>query len=291
MSNVASKKNISSTQVLKTLQLLLEDNYTMSELVEKLNKNEPEPVFNNSVVSKYINTCRYCGFDIHKIHNRYFVSSVPFGMSLISDDIDLIEKMQEVAKNIFSSKVLGKFNAIISNISKYSNKQLVRVEQKTAEITKELFQKAIDENRYVSVFFKVKAVRLCRPISIVMEKNRPCFNVIYNGKMRTIPISRVTGIIVQDSKFLTSEVETQLVYRIYEPLASRYDLKENEEMTEKNNNYIVISNKGEPKDVLYSRLLRYDSLCEIITDNYRKEMKKIIADTLANYGEHNESCC
>ena len=36
----AVKKNMSGMQVLKTLQLLLEDNYTMSELIERLNKKE-----------------------------------------------------------------------------------------------------------------------------------------------------------------------------------------------------------------------------------------------------------
>ena len=34
------KKNISGMQVIKTLQVLLEDNYTMEELVQKLNENE-----------------------------------------------------------------------------------------------------------------------------------------------------------------------------------------------------------------------------------------------------------
>ena len=62
--HIAIKRNISSMQVLKTLQKLLEGDYTMSELIEILNENEPDVVFNNSVVSKYINTCRYCGIEI-----------------------------------------------------------------------------------------------------------------------------------------------------------------------------------------------------------------------------------
>ena len=58
---LSQKKNLSSMQVIKTLQTLLQGNFTMNELIEKLNANESEPIFNNSVVSKYINTCRYCG--------------------------------------------------------------------------------------------------------------------------------------------------------------------------------------------------------------------------------------
>ena len=63
------KKNQSSMQVLKTLLVLLEGNYTMQELVEKLNEKEKESVFNSSVVSKYINTCRHCGIEIIKVDN------------------------------------------------------------------------------------------------------------------------------------------------------------------------------------------------------------------------------
>ena len=83
MAKEVVKKNQSSMQVIKTLLVLLEDNYTMQELVQKLNEKEEEPIFNNSVVSKYINTCRYCGIDIIKVHNKYFVRSMPFGMEIL----------------------------------------------------------------------------------------------------------------------------------------------------------------------------------------------------------------
>ena len=50
--------------------------------------------------------------------------------------------------------------------------------------------------------------------------------------------------------------------------------------------YITISNVGEDKDKLLSRLLRYDKYCEILKPiEYREEMKTIINDMLANYGE------
>ena len=49
---------------------------------------------------------------------------------------------------------------------------------------------------------------------------------------------------------------------------------------------ITIENKGEDMNLLLSRLLRYDSLCEVKSPALcRSEMIKIINDTLANYGE------
>ena len=75
---LAQKTNTSSIQVIKTLKVLLQGDYTMQELIEILNKNESDAIFNNSVISKYINTCRFCEFDIPKIHNKYYVAKIPF---------------------------------------------------------------------------------------------------------------------------------------------------------------------------------------------------------------------
>jgi len=62
------KKNQSSIQVLKTFGLMLEGDFTMAELVTELNAREKKALFSNSTVSKYINTCRFCGIEIHKIY-------------------------------------------------------------------------------------------------------------------------------------------------------------------------------------------------------------------------------
>ena len=111
------KKNLSSTQVLKTLQVLMEDNYTMAELLQKLNENEPEYLFNNSIVSKYINTCRFCGIRIPKINNRYYVSSIPFGMNISEREYNLIKDLQDFAKSSLSINANKKLNNFFQKLS------------------------------------------------------------------------------------------------------------------------------------------------------------------------------
>ena len=51
-SNTLAKKNLSSIQVLKTLQALLEDDYSMPDLLKRLDRETTTPVVNNSIVSK-----------------------------------------------------------------------------------------------------------------------------------------------------------------------------------------------------------------------------------------------
>lgn len=283
----AVKRNQSSMQVLKTLQLLLEDNYTMTELIRKLNANEKEPVFNNSVVSKYINTCRFCGLDIPKIHNKYFVASLPFGIDLSARELDLIEELQEAVKNTMSVKADEAFGDFIGKLSKYSNKKIIRVEPKTKQQAFELFDRAIAEKRKVLLLFRAKAVFECIPLRIVEKKGKTCFNVIHDGKEKTISAERISGLEIMDRRFKLPDNNSaqEVVFKLKGGLAERYSLKENEELDKKElPESITVINRGENKEDLFARLLRYDSSCEILQPaHYREEMKGLIKEMLKNY--------
>lgn len=284
----AVKRNQSSMQVLKTLQLLLEDNYTMTELIQKLNANEQEPVFNNSVVSKYINTCRFCGLDIPKIHNKYFVASLPFGIDISARELDLIEDLRYAVKNTMSAKADETFEKFLANLSKYSNKQIIRVEPKTRQKAFELFDKAVAEKRKINLLFRAKAVFECIPLRIVQKKGKTCFNVIHEGKEKVIAADRISGLEIMDRRFAQTEntSKQEVVFKLKGKLAGTYTLRENEEiMPDSTEGNLVVSNKGEEKDVLFSRLLRYDKSCEILYPlHYREEMKNLLDEMLKNYG-------
>ena len=157
------KKNLSSMQVLKTLQVLLEGNFTMQELIKKLNQNEETPVFNNSVISKYINTCRFCGVDIPKIHNKYFVTGMPFGLELTNSDVILLENLQNTVREKMTSKSLKVFDKFIEKLNRYSNKKLARVEKSSYKLTAELFEGAVADKRKINLMMKSKQMLECIP--------------------------------------------------------------------------------------------------------------------------------
>lgn len=284
---LSQKKNLSSMQVIKTLQVLLEGNFTMSELIEKLNQNEEEPVFNNSVISKYINTCRYCGIEIPKIHNKYFVTSMPFGLELTNTDINLLESMQNLVKNEMTSKYNKLFNSFVEKLNRYSNKKIARVEKATYQLTSELFENAVTDKRKIQLMLKNRVIMECIPIKITEVKGKTYFNVFYKNRERMIDSARVSGLEVMKQKFLQNFNDESVIFLIRDDLASRYDLRENEQYTKTDRiGWKAISNRGENKEVLLSRLLRYDDKCEIISPKtYRDEMKQILDGALSNYGE------
>lgn len=285
---IAIKRNQSSIQVLKTLQVLLEDNYTMAQLVKKLNENEKESVFNSSVVSKYINTCRYCGIDIPKIHNKYYVVSMPFGFNITDNDFDLLQKMLETAHDCMSARANKEIIKTMGRLSKYSNKRIIRIQESTVNLTKDLFIKAIQQERTVRLLCKNGAVLECIPISTSLQKNRVCFNVHdKNSNYQIIPLDKLSGLEITNQKFKKSDTDKTVVFKIKGGLIERYKPREHEILIADNSpKFVVYSNHGETKDELLSRLLRYGDLCEIENpSSYREDMKQIINRTLANYGE------
>ena len=229
--NQIVKKNLSGMQVIKTLQLLLEDNYTMGELIEKLNQNEAEPIFNNSVVSKYINTCRYLGFEIPKIHNKYYVAKLPFGLDLSFNDLNLLEILQKTAVAHLSAKANKLFNNFIVRLNKYSNKDIIRIEKKTTELIHELFDKAVRERRRISLMFKTKGCIECIPIEIVHYKGKYCFKIIHKNKEKHVSIHRISGMEILGKNFSSEEyIGQRAEFKITGGLAQRYTLREHEEL-------------------------------------------------------------
>lgn len=287
MARTSVKKNLSSTQVLKTLMVLLQGNYTMQEIVSKLNSNESVPVFNNSVISKYINTCRYAGINIPKIHNRYFVTNLPFGFELTVNDTGILELMQNVIKEEMSSKCNKIFDNFLEKINRYSNKKIVRVEKETFHMSAELFELAVSEKRKVRLMHKNKIIQDCIPISVVENKDKTYFHVIYKNKEKMIDSSRISGIQVLSEKYIQNFNDQVVIFELKAPLAQRYNLRENERLMKKFDGHsITVSNHGESKEILFSRLLRYDDKCEIINPkSYREEMRQIISCALSNYGD------
>lgn len=281
------KINTSSLQVMKTLLALLEEACTMQELIEKLNSKEKDSIFNNSVISKYINTCRYCNIEIPKIQNKYFVTKIPFGLNLSINDVELLKKMQKLCSDCFSKKINKGFNSFIDKLNRFSNKTILRIEKETINISFEAFEKAIKEERKVRLMLRTQAVIDCIPLSITTHQKRTYFRIKHDNKEKSIALDRIIGIEILNEIFKTPDFENNIaIFEVRGNLAHRYNLRENEVMIKQEGSSITIENKGEDMNLLLSRLLRYDSLCEVKSPALcRSEMIKIINDTLANYGE------
>jgi hypothetical protein len=285
MVKMSQKINLSSIQVLKTFGVLLRGNYAMNELIKLLNKDEEAPVFNNSTISKYINTCRYIGIDIPKINNKYYVAGLPFGLKLSSSDADMVEMLQATVKNDSTSTNANLFDKFLAKLNAYSDKNIARVEKKIFKTSFELFERAIARKRKIRLFFKNQTILEGIPVEIKENKDKTFFHV-FNKRLRIIDSSRLSGVEITDSKYNeTFNGEQVTIYVLKGALAKRYEPRENESLEANNDGTVTVTNRNENKDILFSRLLRYEDSCEIIKPKvYREEFKQLIQNTLKNYG-------
>ena len=134
---------------------------------------------------------------------------------------------------------------------------------------------------------RTQAVIDCIPLSITTHQKRTYFRIKHDNKEKSIALDRIIGIEILNEIFKTPDFENNIaIFEVRGNLAHRYNLRENEVMIKQEGSSITIENKGEDMNLLLSRLLRYDSLCEVKSPALcRSEMIKIINDTLANYGE------
>lgn len=284
--NLSAKKNQTSLQVLKTLKVLLEGDYTMSEIVDKLNERENVPVFNSSVVRKYINTCRVCGISIPKIQNKYCVSQIFFGLQLNESDLFVLRKMIDIARNKFSNNIYEKFRKVVTKISKYSNREIGCLDICKKEKNVLLFEEAIESERKIQLLLLDKTLCECTPLEIIQHRRRTFFNILTENGEKLVCSDKVILINVLQDRTISKKEEVTVLFKLRGGLAKRYTPREHETVEiDKEPDTILVANKGENKEILFARLLRYDSCCEIISPkSYRNEMKELLKNMLSNYG-------
>ena len=184
-----------------------------------------------------------------------------------------------------SVKSVAIIESLVNKIRRFSNKQIVRIDKNDIKISIELFERAVAKQRKVKLIFKTKETLDCIPLNIEIKGNKTYFNVNYK-KDRSIDASRLSAIQVIGQNFIEPFSGEQIVvFKLKGGLAKRYEAKVNERVDINPDGTITVTNKNENKELLFSRLLRYDDKCEIIQPKgYREDMKDLINEMLNNYG-------
>ena len=168
----------------------------------------------------------------------------------------------------------------------YSSRKIASIDKRKYNLTIELFEKAVSQKRKINLMLKTGDIIECIPVTIRKHENKTYF-VVFKKKIRNIDITRISGLEVLRAKFidLPEEFSQTVIFKLKGDLARRYSARANEVVELNSDGTINVTNKDEPKEALFSRLLRYDDKCEIISPKiYREEMKQIICDMLKNYG-------
>jgi len=276
------KVNNTSVNVIYTMMTLLQSSKSMNEII---NKFCDEKVFNNFVISKYINTCRYCGVDIRKINGEYHLLKLPFTLNFNSKEYLIFKELINVAENSLSNELKKHISELFFKLSRFTqfDLNLQISEQQNSLIS--VFEEALYSEMMIVVVLKNGEELICAPYDFNLTKNKIYISVFSNSEIKNIPLKEVKTILHYPKKIQTGLVPPSVVYKLSNDLAKRYSLRPNEKIVNiETNKSIVISNRFEDKTELLKRLMRYDHDCEILSPHsYREDMKTLIASTLANY--------
>ncbi len=283
------KVNISSLRVLQMLQLLFEKDYTMNELMAALSEVSGERC-SNFLVSKYINTCRFCGIDIQKIDGKYTLLKLPFGIDFSDDVLSLFDEIKKYSSKMRLGKNVRAYNSLLAKINKRSDRYYSKIETPEDDKNIENFEYAMENGWKVNINFVADGnnnLILCEPLELSSEGEHLAVVVNYNGDRKKILYKDITGIVVSNVKSSGNMLSTSVIFKLENALARRYTLRPEEKVVGiEEDGSITVLNKTEDKQSLLNRLLKYDTMCEIISPrSYKKEMKNIIDTALANYGK------
>ncbi len=285
MTKSLSKVNAASLKVLYTLQLLFERDLEMNELIKyyELYHNEYN---SNFVMSKYINTCRYCGIDIKKINNKYQIVNFPIGISFSENELSLFNELKNCCEKMKVQHLLENMQEILNKINRRAERPISPVSNaviKDANI--KTFEKACLLSQKVKITFKNNESIQCEPIEVSIKDDEMNLIVFDGTNSKSITPDNIEQVRILPQKSNNKFLPTTVLFEVKGKLAKNYQLRPHEEvMRILSNGDLLIKNRFEDKIQLFHRLMRYGDNCKLVSPKlYVAEMKEFIEETLKNY--------
>ena len=287
--DVTGKINNASYGVMCTMLSLFEKNLTMPELIASISKLYPGVEFNNFVASKYVNTCKSCGFDIQKINGKYSFVNFPVGKKFTDNEALLAYQLEEFSEDLKPSQINKDVNSFFEKLHfiigyKASNGLKSSINRRIMK----LYEKARDAKCNIRIFYDDGKEEECFPKEVcVSDEGKILLRTSTQKGLQEIDPDNIIDIKITEKTNNETEPYEEVVFELKGKLARRYQLRENEQIVKiKKEDDIVISNKYEDKTHLLRRLMRYDSSCKLLKPKeYVQDFKDMLNDTLKNYAD------
>ena len=253
------------------------------------------------VLNKYANALKIFGVKINKENNKFRLDSSLYSVNYSLNDLKALSMLISASENIPDDNLNKSINELKSNlILRMSNTDKNTLNSLNSDKDfsffytdlKDQIQKCKNyckDNVILDLIYlhKNKEVRcICKPKEVTYSVKTAYLNAYDTKRNENIEIAlpNILSIKVMPSRSSNKETTTTIVYKLKGRLSKTYKLKEGEKLQAQKDGELVISNTGEPLDKLFSRLMRYADLCEIVTPKYiRDEMKNLIDETIKHY--------
>lgn len=301
MSNIQENSNIvpSGYRILYVLFLLINNSLSQKEINDKLSQNpDIEQSFTKETLLKIINTLKISEVKISKKTNKYFVCKLPWQFDLDSKHLKTLFSLMFFVESLGQKELLDNYNAFLCNLFKFlPDEKLLEHGCDSSSYKK--------TNKYVKHSLIIKKIEQFRQnscrVKIISNKGHDYFfdtyyieyslnDVLLTGyslkhhENKTFNLDEIKSIKQLPQKSSGVFFPSSVTFKVKGRLAKSYNLRENEKLLSFDNEELVILNKGEDKQKLFRRLLKYKDLCEIVaTEAIKGDFKKMLKGVLLNY--------
>lgn len=303
---MTKEMNNTCVRVLETLKYLSEGQVSISDIIKHFESNDPNKrVYSHVAILKYLNTLKVFGFKIDKVKDKYILKNFPFTINFSEDDLKGIIILKESLNSFPERKTKEELSKFFNDIEmRFDKNARTLYEDLQSNLHRDfssdygdfankirIYEKYCMDNQKLKITYKDvsngETTLLCDPKEIKYDINKIYF-IVYNpsyGTSLDILINDIIEVSQLPSIASNSILQMKVIYKLKGELAKRYRLRDNEQLQAKEScGDVLIINENEDKNLLLRRLLRYNSLCEVISPRFfREEMINTIDKMLANY--------
>lgn len=294
-------------RILEVLKILLNEDVSKNELIEKLRYiSNIESVYTYEVILKYFNTLEISGLKLNKNGSEYALGNALMQVPFDKDELKTAVKLIKNADILHNKKDEKAIKCLFGRFKKYINSETGKAVIKKAleekyELTKDgkyeqiisALNKISELNLLIKITYKQKNnledTITCELKEIVTNKTKKyiiCY-VPSMGRNRKILLDTIIKITQLPQKAGGVKFLNTIVFEIYGRLANLYKLRPNEKILNFTNNHIIISNAEEDREILLRRLLKYGENCKIIKpQSVKDEFLNMTCNILQNLEEN-----
>lgn len=289
--------NISAYRVLYILSLLVQyQTLGMDDLNQFLQENPYiQRSYNNETITKYINTLRKVGCNIPKTSSRqnyrYVLQENPFPLSLNELEMLALKSVIEILENSPDEVLQRRFLTFLQQVTwmlepaqKEQIHGMIAAKQAvlSIEVKRQLmtqYKRYCQDKMVLELYYQSDAYTrsglLVEPIRVFQEKKR-----LYllakdkqTQKQVKLDIEKILEIGQRPNKVQIQEYSVQVVFQLYDRLARTYRPYPGEAIVFAKDDVIQVCAKTDDIDQLLNRLLKYNTLCQVISPmSARNEM-------------------
>ena len=289
-------------RVLEILKHLIKQPLSLEEMLRYL-ESSTDNLYRKELVLKYLNTLKLLNIDIDKINGKYFIKRSIESINLDKNDLSVIlfirkyintlghegfknniEEALQIVERYFSDDVIDCIKR--NNIKPYlPQKSLVIKDENIKKFEKYCYDSLWLKLEYKNYQTEKKCTYKIAPLKVVYKRGKAVL-IAYDPKdndYKDFVLENITDVQQNPQKQVKGS-PSSVLFKLKDRLAKSYMLKNGELLVDSGEDFIIISNKNEDRELLLRRLLKYYDKCEILyPKTCRQRIIELIKEMEAMY--------